>query len=240
MKEAVLSANLRGQESDERISSRPVRARLSGASDELSLPQANFDLDASPTTSNLASTSRNCEVKDFTRDEQNQELLERIRILERKLFRYNNLLETEIKSYTGKDKADFEVVAQMIARFFPLKYWSGKPVTSISHQNQILICCMKLKLDLPYFDLAKRYAVSQTTIQNIFMTYLYALHQIFFLVSMTQLPSQNKNKASLPDSFGDFSNCRVIIDCTEFHIATPRKDLLAASASYSNYKHFCL
>ena len=55
---------------------------------------------------------------------------------------------------------------------------------------------------------------------------------------MTQLPSQNKNKASLPDSFGDFSNCRVIIDCTEFHIATPRKDLLAASASYSNYKHF--
>ena len=212
MKEAVPSVNLRGQESDERISSRPVRARLSGASDELSLPQANFDLDASPTTSNLASSSRNCEVKDFTRDEQNQELLERIRILERKLFRYNNLLETEIKSYTGIDKGDFEVVAKMIARFFPLKYWSGKPVTSISHQDQILICCMKLKLDLPYFDLAKRYAVSQTTIQNIFMTYLYAMHQIFFLGSMTQLPSQNKNKASLPDSFGDFSNCRVIID----------------------------
>ena len=55
---------------------------------------------------------------------------------------------------------------------------------------------------------------------------------------MTQLPPQNKNKASLPDSFGDFSNCRVIIDCTEFHIGTQRKDLLAASASYSTYKHF--
>ena len=46
MKEVVPSVNLRGQESDERISSRPVRARLSGASDELSPPKANFDSDA--------------------------------------------------------------------------------------------------------------------------------------------------------------------------------------------------
>ena len=179
MKESAPSVNPRGQESDERISSRPVRTRLS---DELSLPQANFDFDVPPTTSNLASSRRNREVKYSTKDEQNQELLERIRILERKLFRYNNMLEPEIKSYTGIDKADFEVVAKMIARFFLLKYWSGKPVTSISHHDQILICCMKLKRDLPYFDLVKRYTVSQTTMQNIFMTDLYAMHQIFLLV----------------------------------------------------------
>ena len=134
-------------------------------------------------------------------------LLEGIRILEIKLFRYKNLLETEIKSYTGIDLADFEVIAKMIARFSPLKYWSGKPVTSIGHQDQILICCMKLKLDLPYFDLSKRYAVTQKTLQNILMTYLYAMHQIFCVGSMTELPSQNKNEASLPDSFGDFSYC---------------------------------
>ena len=41
----------------------------------------------------------------------------------------------------------------------------------------------------------------------------------------------------MPESFGDFSNCRIIIDCTEVTIETPRKDLNAAKLSYSNYKH---
>ena len=34
---------------------------------------------------------------------------------------------------------------------------------------------------MPYFDLVKRYGVSHTTIQNIFLTYLHAFHQIFFI-----------------------------------------------------------
>ena len=40
----------------------------------------------------------------------------------------------------------------------------------------------------------------------------------------------------MPNSFEELSNCRIIIDCTEFLIETPRKDLEAAAASYSNYK----
>ena len=39
-------------------------------------------------------------------------------------------------------------------------------------------------------------------------------------------------------AFGDITNCRIIIDCTEFRIPSPRKDLAAASASYSNYKNY--
>eukprot|EP00795_Rhopilema_esculentum_P010116 gene10116-18778_t len=35
----------------------------------------------------------------------------------------------------------------------------------------------------------------------------------------------------------DIPNCRIIIDCTEFQIETPRKNLEAAATSYSNYKH---
>eukprot|EP00795_Rhopilema_esculentum_P011718 gene11718-86_t len=49
---------------------------------------------------------------------------------------------------------------------------------------------------------------------------------------------KRRKKCTMPESFGDFTNCRVIIDCTEFQIADPRKDLSAASATYSNYKHF--
>ena len=41
----------------------------------------------------------------------------------------------------------------------------------------------------------------------------------------------------MPDSLGDFSNCRIIIDCTEFAIEKPRTDLNTAGLLYSNYKH---
>ena len=79
--------------------------------------------------------------------------------------------------------------------------------------------------------------MSQTTIQNIIMTYLHSLHETFFSGAMASIPSQQRNKCTMPESFGDFTNCRIIIDCTEFQIAASRKDLSAASATYSNYKH---
>ena len=43
---------------------------------------------------------------------------------------------------------------------------------------------------------------------------------------------------SLPESFGDLANCRVIIDCTELRIEAPRSDLQASAAAVSNYKHY--
>ena len=147
--------------------------------------------------------------------------------LEKKCFLFKNLSDAEIKSYTGLERPICEVIVETIKRFLPLSYWSGKPVKSISCEDQLLILLMRLKLDLPYFDIARRYSVSQSTIQNIVMTYLHALHEIFYDGMMATLPSQAKNQCSLPDSFGDIANCRVIIDCTEFRIATPRSDLQA-------------
>lgn len=158
--------------------------------------------------------------------------------LEEKLFRYKNLKENLIKSYTGLEASVFETVFQMIKRFFPLRYWSGKPVTSISVEDELLIFLMKLRLDLPYFDLGARYSVSVTTIQNIFLTYLHAFHEIFVVGCMSKLPSLEKNQSCLPESFANIANCRVIIDCTEFRIEAPRKDLEAAAQAFSNYKHY--
>ncbi len=54
---------------------------------------------------------------------------------------------------------------------------------------------------------------------------------------MNEIPSLEKNRSSLPSSFGDIANCRIILDCTEFKIEAPRKDLEAAISSYSIYKH---
>ena len=167
-----------------------------------------------------------------------QELLKRIEALEKKRFCFENLNASNIKNYTGIDKSIFQVIANTIKKFSPLNYWSGFQVKSISLEDQLLIFLMRLRLDLPYYDLAIRYSVSETTIQNIIMTYLHALHEIFFVGMMKDLPSQEKNKCSLPGSFEGITNCRIIIDCTEFRIAAPRKDLAAASVSYSNYKHY--
>ena len=39
---------------------------------------------------------------------------------------------------------------------------------------------------------------------------------------MTSVPSRDKNKLSAPSSFNQFGSGRVIIDCTDIGIATPR------------------
>ena len=38
--------------------------------------------------------------------------------------------------------------------------------------------------------------------------------------------------------FNGITNCRVIIDCTQLTIATPRNDLLVASSTFYTYKNF--
>ena len=152
-------------------------------------------------------------------------------------FRFENLTGSQVKDYTNVAGSAFLSVNALIDRFRPLNYWTGSWVRSISNEDQLLICLMKLKLDLPMFDLATRYHVSRTTIHNIFLTYLHCLHEILYKGMMKQIPSLSKNRGSLPESFGDFTNCRIIIDYTEFRICTPRKDLNASTLSYSDYKH---
>ena len=158
--------------------------------------------------------------------------------LQKHFFRFENLSVDQLKSYTTLQPAVFKIIYEMIKHFFPSKCWTEKTVTSITVEDELLIFIMKLRLDLPYFDLATRYSVSITTIQNIFLTYLHACHEIFLVGCMFKIPSLEKNKASLPDSFGGIANCHVIIDCTEFPIETPRKDLEAAGQSFSNHKHY--
>ena len=160
-----------------------------------------------------------------------------IKMLDKKLFVFENLSNQDIKNYTNLTKDAFLALDELFGKFRPFSYWSGSEVTQINDKNQLLICLMKLKLDVPFFDLAKRFNVSRTTIHNIFMTNLQALNEILYDGMMKTIPSLAKNGGSLPESYAKFTNCRIIIDCTEFKITTPRRDLNAAAASYSNYKH---
>jgi len=160
-----------------------------------------------------------------------------VKDLESKLFRFDNLSDIKVKDYTNLTKRAFLSLNRLLDRFRPLKYWTGSEVVRVSNEDQLLICLLKLKLDMPLFDIAKRYGVSRTTVHNIFLMYLHALNDILYQGMMNEIPSLTKSQSSLPDTFGDLTNCRLIIDCTEFRITTPRQDLNAATASYSNYKH---
>ena len=153
------------------------------------------------------------------------------------MFNHDIMSAEDLKNYTGLEKTKFDAVKVMIDRFKPLNYWTGKAVTSISGSDQLLIFLKRLKLDLPYFDFARRYSVSTTTIQNIFLTYLNIFHETFFTGCIDKMPSLEKKECTMPASFAVIPNGRILVDCTELFIDTPRKDLEAAAVNYSNYKH---
>ena len=120
------------------------------------------------------------------------ELTKQIKDLEATRFRFKNMNDADIRAYTGIEKSMFNVMVETMDQFSPLNYWSGKPVKT--PEDQLLFFLIRLCLDLPYIDIAKRYSVSQTTIQAIVMTYLHTIHEIFFIGVIKELPSQEKNK----------------------------------------------
>ncbi|XP_050056157.1 uncharacterized protein LOC126549819 [Aphis gossypii] len=55
---------------------------------------------------------------------------------------------------------------------------------------------------------------------------------------LTLMKLRNKNKLCLPNAFSSFTNCRIIIDCTEFPTDVTRKSMVIQKSTYSNYKHY--
>ena len=94
---------------------------------------------------------------------------------------------------------------------------------------------MKLKQNYTNLHLAQLFSCSVATIANIVLTFVYVLHSLLFKDIMTKIPSREKNKMCSPSSFTHYSSCRIIIDCTDIEIATP-KLMSQQSANYSTYR----
>ena len=124
-------------------------------------------------------------------------------------------------------------------RFSPINYFAGTNVRSISFEDQLFICLMKLKANQPYLHYSVLFNVSRETIRNIFLTFLHLIHETVYtsIVCNQGVPSQRKNLINMHKSFEDgFSNSRMIIDCTEVQTEIPRCDMDAQRQTYSNYK----
>ncbi|KAK5643913.1 hypothetical protein RI129_007758 [Pyrocoelia pectoralis] len=120
---------------------------------------------------------------------------------------------------------------------FDIAYYSNWEVQKISKENQLLLCLMKLKLNLLHEDLAVRFGISSSSITNIFLTWLDALHYVLFEnMLLKRFPSSAKNETCMPSAFSSFTNCRIVLDCTEVYTAVPTR-LDKQRATYSSYKH---
>ncbi|KAG8176015.1 hypothetical protein JTE90_007012 [Oedothorax gibbosus] len=140
--------------------------------------------------------------------------------------------------YTGIPNAEMFYIVLGYLKRFKLSYYYKWNVTDFSDEDQLFIALQKLRLNYNFLDLAVRYSTSETTVRNIFNTYLHALHESLFqpyLANLGNIPSVQKMQEVSP-IFEEFPNCRFLIDCTEIFIETPRENLRAQKDTYSAYK----
>nr|CAH7716057.1 unnamed protein product [Callosobruchus chinensis] len=151
-------------------------------------------------------------------------------------FDYIKDSDAKITIYTGLPSKEIFMCLYELLEYVSLKYYYGWTVNAISKIDQLLLTLMKLKLNLLNEDLAVRFNIAVKTVANIFFTWLYALHEIMFKKFMSEIPSRNKNKLCMPTCFNNFTNCCVILDCTEIYCIQP-KNMEKQRATYSSYKH---
>ncbi|XP_034248401.1 uncharacterized protein LOC117649615 [Thrips palmi] len=139
----------------------------------------------------------------------------------RMLFRGISSVDAQVAHFTGLPNAQsFENLCGHFTK--PLQYVHKSAVTSISREDQIYLTLMKLKCNFDFIDLAVWFNVSKTTVANVFLTILDAFHQEIFLEALKTVPSREENNSSLPQCFKGLEDCRMIINCTEIHIAKPK------------------
>ena len=94
--------------------------------------------------------------------------------------------------YTSFNYDVFVILVKILQRF-SLNYHHGWKVTSISLQDQLLLSLMKLRLGAKDLDLAERFGISKTTVSNIFLTIVSALHEFFLYVKVLLVNKYHPN-----------------------------------------------
>jgi len=150
---------------------------------------------------------------------------------------YPTLCENDrVAHYTGlPNKETFLWLLGLFTK--PLKYYKGYNVISVSKENQLLLTLMKLRHGMTHKVLGDWFQVSPSCITNIFRTWLSALHTVLFKSMMKNVPSRLKNKKSLPECFAPYSNCRMVIDCTELRVEIPDA-MRTKNLVHSGYKGY--
>ena len=138
-----------------------------------------------------------------------------------------------VNSYTGMSSFDllnvlFGFVAPVIA------VTSSSKLTKF---EQFTLVLMKLKINIPNFDLAFRFGISRSTVSHIIRKWIFALDDR--LSRLIYWPTREELIRTMPFCFRPKYKLRLvsIIDCFKIFIEKP-SNLLAKPATYSQYKSY--
>lgn len=148
--------------------------------------------------------------------------------------------QVDNKTFSGfvsikKDKEMIDLAGVTFENFeFLLKRMSMPQKYLVSKKDRLLIFLMKMKTGLTFAALGVLFSVHRTTISRIFFETLQ--HLAGATRNLVFWPDIDAVQETMPDCFRpDYSNTRVIIDCTEFRIEIP-SSVDNRVFSYSQYK----
>lgn len=109
------------------------------------------------------------------------------------------------------------------------------PKRTFSLPDEMFMVLVRLRLGVPSGDIAVRFGIAESTFSSMFSAWVCLLS--IELEKICKLPDNLVDpENSGADCFSDFSNLRIVLDCTELFAETP-SSLSARKQLFSNYKH---
>ncbi len=138
-----------------------------------------------------------------------------------------------VNSFTGV--SSFEVLKVVFKFVAPAVTVTAS--TKLTKFQQLTLVLMKLRMNVPNFDLAFRFGIDKSTVSRIFRKWVFALDER--LSSLIYWPTREQLIQTMPYCFRPKYGLKLvsIIDCFEIFIEKP-SDLFAKAATYSQYKSY--
>ncbi|XP_065056842.1 uncharacterized protein LOC135685039 [Rhopilema esculentum] len=142
---------------------------------------------------------------------------------QREVYSVLSLKDEVICMETGLTNKDiFLIVVNFVRRFSnDIDYYYGWKVDKILLEDQVFITLMKVRQNYTNLHLAELFHCSTSTISNIILTFVHVLCKLLYEDCLKTVPSREKNRTSMPESFSLFGHCKMIIDCTDIEVAAP-------------------
>ena len=139
--------------------------------------------------------------------------------------------EEKVRFYTGLPS--FEVLMVVLEHVSP---FVTRRTQSLDRFQEMVMVLMKLRLNVPFQDLAYRFMVSLSTVSRIFSSWMPVMDTR--LSSLVSWPEREQLWKTMPMCFQHAFGKKVtiIIDCFEVFIERPT-NLLARAQTFSSYKH---
>ena len=139
--------------------------------------------------------------------------------------------DEKIRFYTGLPSWEILMVA-----FEHVATYITRRTQSLNRFQEFVMVLIKLRLNVPFQDLAYRFVVSISTVSRIFSLWMVVMDAR--LSPLVSWPDRERLWRTMPMSFqyAFGKQVTVIIDCFEVFIERPT-NLLARAQTFSNYKH---